>query len=134
MKKTFLTLAAAASVLLSGCAFDRLSGGLKTLLGKDIHVAVAKLGYPDDERVILGDKVYVWSTNRMTVMPIYTTSTTSGTVGSTPYYGTTMTPSYVPVNANCKIQLTTDSDGIITRYQVEGNESGCSAYASGFPR
>jgi hypothetical protein len=36
---------------------------LRRLLGQPLDVAVGILGYPSDQREVLGDKVYTWRTN-----------------------------------------------------------------------
>ena len=125
-------LALMMAVALAGCALEAVRDRMAGYRGQPVSALIDKLGIPTEERVIAGRKVYIWSTSRNMVLPITNTSTTSGYVGTTPYYGTTTTPSYMPINANCSIQLTTDSRGVITRYQWEGNQPGCRLYARGF--
>ncbi len=118
--------------LLCGCATQQLNTGLQTLVGQNIQTAISHLGYPDGQRIVMGDTIYVWSTNRNVVMPLNTTSTTTGAVGGTPYYGTTSSMQMVPMAFQCTVQIATTSDGTIKSFQWEGNQGGCQRYARGF--
>jgi hypothetical protein len=115
--------------LIAGCATQQLDRDLKGLLGQPIQSAVDRLGYPDGEREIMGDKIYVWSTNHNAVMLVPTTTTTTGAVGSTPYTGTTTSMHMMPVAYQCVVQLAVNPDGTIKRYQWQGNQGGCAQYA-----
>lgn len=117
-----------------GCATQILNDGLQGLVGEDIHEAFARLGYPDGQRTVLGDTIYIWSTNHNVAMPITTTTTTTGAVGTTPYYGTTTGMGFVPMAFMCTVQIATDENGRIKNYQWEGNQGGCQRYARGFSR
>ena len=118
--------------LISGCVTAQLNNGLQKLLGHPIQEVIDHMGYPDGEREIMGDKIYVWSTNHQAFMPMMNTATTTGSVGGTPYYGTTNSMAMVPVAAQCTVQIATDSGGLIKRYQFFGNQIGCARYARGF--
>ncbi len=60
----FLGLAAV-SVLLSGCASQAIKEGMTGLQGQPLSAAIAKLGMPNDERTIAGQKVYIWMSRTM---------------------------------------------------------------------
>lgn len=82
MRKIILALAAAAS--LSGCA---LSGGFGTMDGimaswKGAHIdqVIQQWGYPHEERVIAGKRLYVWNKTRSFTMPAVSTGQATGTV------------------------------------------------------
>ena len=92
-----------AVISLSGCVGQHMDEGLSNLVGQNISVAVARLGYPDSKREMMGDTIYVWGRSQNSVMPMSNTSTTTGMVGGAPVYGTTTSTSYVPVNYNCSI-------------------------------
>lgn len=128
MKITVLLLA----LLTSACATRHLTQGLQGLVGQNIQAAVARLGYPNGQREIMGDTIYVWSINRNVVLPMTNTTTSSGVVGGTPYYGTTSSPGFMPMQLACTVQIATTPDGTIKSFQWEGNEAGCRRYASGF--
>jgi hypothetical protein len=113
-----------------GCVSKNMNEGLQSLMGQNIHAAIDRIGYPDVQQVILGDKVYVWGVSQNAVMPMTNTNFTSGSVGGVPVYGTTTSTSYVPVNYNCKIQIATDANDIMKRYQWSGNMGGCAHYAN----
>lgn len=131
MKKTIIT--ALFALFLAGCATAQLQKGLAGLLGQNIREATARLGYPDGQRQIMGDTIYIWSTTREAVMPYLNTTRTVGMVGNTPVYGTTSSLAFVPFQAACTIQLGAASDGMIKSYQWSGNQAGCEGYASAFP-
>ena len=140
----------AAAALLSGCYFpgfyatpygpsttrpeptplERLQGELPLLNGLNISVAVDRLGYPTGQREILGDTIYVWETRQQVELPALTSSTTTGAVGNTPYYGidTAITP--VSGEFVCTIQLAVTPEGLIKRWQYNGNNGGCATYAN----
>ena len=121
-------------VTIAGCATQQLDAGLKGLIGHPVSEAVGRLGYPDSQREMMGDKLYVWSTSHTAVMPIMNTSTTTGSVGGTPIYGQTTGVTMVPMNANCLIQVAVTETGVIKSYQWRGNEMGCQMYARAFRR
>jgi hypothetical protein len=127
-------LIACCAALLTACATAQLDAGLKGLVGENIHEAINRLGYPDGQRTVMGDTVYIWSTNRNVAMPMNTTTTTTGAVGTTPYYGTTTGMTFVPMTFACTVQIATDANGAIKSYQWEGNQGGCRRYARGFSR
>jgi hypothetical protein len=127
--KSMLALVVVA-LSLCGCVAQHMNEGLADLMGQNIKVAVGRLGYPDGQRTMLGDTIYVWAASHNTVMPMTTTNLTRGMVGSVPFSGTTTNTDFVPVNLNCTIQLATDASGTIKSYQWSGNMGGCSPYAS----
>ncbi|MFI4985894.1 MAG: hypothetical protein ACHQF3_00475 [Alphaproteobacteria bacterium] len=114
---------------LTGCVAQNINDGLNGLMGQNIQAAVARLGYPDAQRTMLGDTIYVWSSNHSAALPVTSTNTTVGTVGTMPVYGTTTSTEWVPVNYNCTIQIATDADGTMKHYQWSGNMGGCASYA-----
>lgn len=118
---------------LSGCATQQLDRGLQGLLGHNIQEVVAIWGYPDAQREVMGDTVYIWSTNQNVSMPLMTSSTTTGHIGGTPVYGTTSQLQFVPMAFACTVQLAVNPDRMIKNYQWEGNQGGCRRYSSRFP-
>jgi hypothetical protein len=108
-----LTLVGAALVL-AGCATDRLQAELQTYVSTDIRDFIARMGYPDSTHDVLGDTVYVWTTNRAGAIPVTTANN-----------GTT----FVPISRRCTVQVITDGAGTIKLFTWEGNESGCKRYA-----
>jgi hypothetical protein len=101
---------------------------LKPFVGQDIHVAVAKLGYPDSQRTMLGDTIYVWESNRHGVMVLPTVTSTTGDVGGVPVAMNTYGSETEPTHQQCKIQMAVDPKGTIKNYQWVGNDSGCAPY------
>lgn len=127
-----IVVIAVISVLLVACATEQLNSGLRSLVGSNIQMAINVMGYPDSEREVAGQKIYLWSTNRTDVLPMATTATTAGAVGGTPYYGTTTGMELVPFTAACKVQIAVNAQGVIQTFQWEGNEAGCARYARRF--
>ena len=117
-------------ILLNGCVSQNMTKGLNNLVGKHIRAAVERLGYPDAKREMLGDTIYLWGKSQNTVVPMSSVSTTTGSIGSYPMYGTTTSTNYVPVNYNCTIQIIVDSNEIIKSWSWSGNMGGCSSYAT----
>ena len=115
---------------LGGCVSQHMNDGLQSLIGQDIHAVVARLGYPDGQRVMLGDKIYIWSSNHKVALPLTTMNTTTGSVGNVPVYGTTTNTTFVPMSFNCTIQIATDANDRIKSYQWSGNLEGCRPYAN----
>ena len=127
MKRIVAMVLAAAA--LTGCVSRNMNEGLQSLVGQDIHAAVARLGYPNAKREMLGDTIYVWGSSQNSVMPMTTTNYTTGMVGTVPITGATTSTEFVPVNYNCSIQIATDSSGTIKNWQWSGNMGGCAHYA-----
>ena len=53
------------AMTLAGCAFQQIEQGMTSMEGRPINAVIEKLGFPDDERVIAGKKIYIWSTSRL---------------------------------------------------------------------
>ena len=120
------------AVALTGCVAADMDNGLDALMGQDIHAAIGRLGYPDGQWAILGDKVYYWGLSRRFSPPVSNISTTAGMAGGTPVYGTTTSSSWLPHISNCRIQITTDQNDIIKSSRWSGwigSLSGCAPYA-----
>ncbi|MGX8940139.1 hypothetical protein ACWWJF_05585 [Symbiopectobacterium sp. Eva_TO] len=105
-----------------------MDDGLNRLVGKNKEVAFDVLGYPNQEQKFDDVKVYSWISSSTGFAVYSTPQTTYGTVGNTSFYGTTTQTSAIPVEYNCKIQVATDINGIIKKYNYEGNMGGCETY------
>jgi hypothetical protein len=77
------------------------SFGMNSLQGQPIAAAIARLGIPNDERVIAGQKVYTW----------YSSTFDEGT------------------QLQCKIRVMMVGD-VIGTYEFEGNNVMCARYAA----
>lgn len=127
----------AATALLCGCvdAFTQLNTELPTFVGQNVRAVVQRIGYPDDQREIMGDTLFTWSTNHHSTMYLPTTTTTTGNVGGTPYYATTTGGSQaIPMNFHCMIRIAVNNDGIVKNTQWSGNRGGCAVYARALAR
>jgi hypothetical protein len=91
-------LAAGTVICLSGCI--GMDNAVQSLRGKNITVAVAKLGYPSEERDMLGHSIYSWKTGN-------------------PFGG----------GLYCNFDLVVDSSNKIENGSWEGNNGGCASLA-----
>lgn len=120
----------AISLVLTGCVGTRMESGLQALTGAPLQYAISRLGYPDGERTIAGEHLYVWSTNHEALLPV--TSGSYGNVGGVGYSQTNV--GLMRAQAYCTIQLSVDAGGIVRNYQYSGNVMGCQNYARMLPR
>lgn len=125
--KRKLTVAALIGVAgLAGCTtFGQLNESLDAMMGRDLREAIAALGYPSGQLQLLGDTVYVWSTSSSGAMVLPTSSTTSGTVGTKSFYGTTTGSQVIPYNYACTIKLAVGPDSRLKHWEYDGNMGGC---------
>ncbi len=97
----------------AGCAarFERnMTETLDQFTGKDIHVAIAKLGYPAKEDTIAGDHIFRWGIN----VGSASMGTSNGILGMSKTKAT-----------GCLIDLVVDSTNTITRTSWSGSKSSC---------
>jgi hypothetical protein len=87
---------------LAACAGSVVRKEMNGAVGQPVSVVVAKLGFPTEDRVIAGQKVYIWSTSNFVE-------------GS---------------NYHCKIRAILDEHDMIASWDMDGNEAGCARYAS----
>jgi hypothetical protein len=87
-----------------------LKDGLDPMIGQDIHVAIARLGYPQEQRQIAGDTVYLWS-NQAGLPPV-------GLVDA-----------LLDGPPSCEIEIAVNHDNIIREYHFHGGNSACGPYA-----
>ncbi|WP_157668145.1 hypothetical protein [Croceicoccus marinus] len=119
-----------AALLLGGCTtFSNMENGLNVLMGQPIQVAFDNLGYPSGQMKVGDDTVYGWGRNFTMNMPTTSTAQTFGTVGTTPYSGTTTATSWTPTQYSCDVKIIAGPDGIIKDWQYNGNMGGCEAFA-----
>jgi hypothetical protein len=114
---------------LSGCvSFRQMDRGLNALNGQPINTAFSVIGYPAGKQTFGSDVVYYWGRSSTEVMFMPQTVNTYGSVGSTPYYGSTMHNQAIPVNYTCDLKIITDENGIIKTWEYDGNIGGCERY------
>jgi hypothetical protein len=93
--------AALLTMVLAGCATQSIETRMTAYVGQPVSVVINKLGFPTAEQTIAGVKVYVWRTYRLVE-------------GS---------------SRDCTIRAIVDAHDIITRWDLDGNQSGCMNYA-----
>jgi hypothetical protein len=114
------------ATLLFGLCLAACSGGMGTMDGimqswqsAPLDAAIAQWGYPHQEQVIAGHKLYRWFYSKSAGLP----STTTGTVtqiGGTAYVNATTAGGGV-ISGSCTRTLEVDEQNIIIRTQWEGN-------------
>lgn len=125
-------------LMLSACATDTMKDGLPYLVGKPIQNAINYLGYPDDQKTIAGQDIYIWHYEKTftTTQTVYTpySGTAYGMGGGMSYSG--QASSVVPEvhNNYCNIRLIADKKGIVRHFDGEGNNGGCRHYADSVER
>jgi len=81
-----------------------MTKGLSPLVGMPASVAFDKLGFPTDERMIAGRKVYIWSKSQIV--------SSGGDVGE----------------FKCTVRIFVDASETITSSDWSGNLGGCASY------
>jgi hypothetical protein len=111
------------ALCLAGCGGG--SGGsvmtdiMKSWEGQPLDAVITQWGYPHEEKIIAGRKLYVWNHNKSIQMP----ATTSGTItsyGSTAYIDATTTGGG-SVRGTCTRTIEVDANNRVARWQYEGN-------------
>lgn len=131
---TAVTLSAILLPLTSCVTSEQIGAGVHSFEGKPYKVAFDALGYPDQERVIDGKRVFTWSNQNSGSYSVPTSSTATTFVGGRTITTTiqgTRTESY---DYNCKVDMVVGSSGIIEKAQGEGNIGGCERYAKFAPK
>lgn len=121
------------SLALTGCVtWSQFDDGLNALVGQPINAAIAKIGYPNTEQIIAGQKVYRWGTSSQGLISMPSQTTTIGSVGTglgyRPYTATTYGSTMVPVSYQCTLTIVADEQEVIRNYGYDGNLGGCERY------
>jgi hypothetical protein len=114
------------AALLCGCGLS-MDKSLKPMLGQDVKVAVAKLGYPDGQRTTPGDTIYLWSSRTQSNSMMFQSTTMggmTGRVGGDPTMLNSYAGAVAPFVATCNIQMAVDTTNTIKRYAWQGNDCG----------
>jgi hypothetical protein len=96
-----------------------MDGIMKSWQGAPLDAAIAQWGYPHQEQVIAGHKIYRWFYTKSAAIP----ATTSGTVtqvGNTAFVSATTSGGGV-MQGSCTRILEVDDRNVIIRWQWEGN-------------
>jgi hypothetical protein len=119
------------ALALAGCtSFSVLDREMPKLVGQPIDVAVQKLGFPNNEQTIMGQKVYTWNTSQSSFSVVPTTSVTTAYVGTVPVQATTTSFTTEDSSLSCVLRLIVDDKGIIRRYTYTGNNGACFTYSN----
>lgn len=111
---------------LSPLAFANCSGGAGTMdgimrswQGATLDAAIAQWGYPHQEQMIAGRKLYRWFYTKSALLPTTTTGTVTR-IGDTAYLNATTSGGGV-ISGSCTRTLEVDQYNIVIRTQWEGN-------------
>lgn len=107
-----------------------INAGLQRYRSRDFRELAAVLGYPDTQRVVLGDVILVWRTDTDAPVPNLNTGMTMGTVGSTAYFATTTQSQPMYVHLQCTIEVAVDQNGAVKTYHLNGQAGACWRYAN----
>jgi hypothetical protein len=129
-----------ASVLtLTGCASapppsrpplpELMQDALQPYVGRNVRDVVARIGYPVNQREMLGDQVYSWTTDATISLPMPTSNLTTGTISGQTYWETTSGTQNVSFRVYCTVQFATDTEGKVKQYHWNGTYDGCANYA-----
>lgn len=116
-------------VPLAACAsFDRLDQGLSTLQGQHRDVAIARLGFPTEQKEIAGRDVYIWHRGSLFYQP----ATYFG--GCDSRYGGMRSMScvgFMPsvTDTRCTVRVIAEKDGTIVQTDRDGDPNSCGFYA-----
>lgn len=121
-----LTLCLMAIVLASCTTYTDIQGGLRGFVGKDIDLAIAKLGSPDQTFKRQYNNIYIWETGDRRNYP-----DEFNAQGATPGYGNDIhdepvfgsTPAF-----SCAIKLTTNPNDTVVTWEFERGLSNCSEF------
>ena len=91
--------------LYSCSTFKNIEIGLTRATGRSINSLISRIGYPTDERIIAGRKLYIWDTRRLV-----------GWDGNI-------------IDLYCKITVEVDSNDKIIYWTYSGNRGGCRSYS-----
>jgi hypothetical protein len=110
---------------LAGCvpstaAFDVLDAELPGYAGRPVGALVDRLGYPDDERRIMGKTTYIWQTSDEQVSVHNSPSLIPG-------YG--YDTNVRVIKERCRIRVRVDDAGVITWWGYNGDNAACRTYA-----
>lgn len=128
--KKFLWIAAL--LLLTGCQTPGpvIHANLDAMKGQPVKNAFAKLGYPQHEDKIAGEKLYIWSNAYTALFPSTSTTSGSGTAGGKLFnYSQTTYGDDEAVHLQCTLRIFVDKNENITHWDGQGNNGACARYA-----
>ena len=123
------------ALFLAGCAGQIIQEKMQPMIGRPVSYVFGKLGWPDAESKIAGQKIFSWvtQTGGSYTLPQYNTGTIYNPCGSTSTYSYTTYHQH-SYNYFCIIRIFVDAEDRVTAYDFEGNEGGCSTFAKQLSR
>ena len=114
-------------LFIAGCdynAWNVIEEETSFLKGQHIDMAINKLGYPESEGHVVGEKYYKWEVERVV--------SDGGSISSynNPYGYTSFL--YIPPEKhdhNCNIRIFVDNNDIIQNYDLDGSHAACEIIA-----
>ena len=110
--RILVTLALGLGPILTGCLSSTMNPPLQQSVGQPARALFAKIGWPDSETVVSGQKVYTWSTHHL----------------GPQVFGDG------DVEYNCRIRVFVDGQDVVTASDWRGNILGCNEYTSRLAR
>lgn len=111
-------------IILAGCSnYTDIQSSLKSFVGKDADVAIARLGTPSDTIERQNYTIYIWETGQRDSISreFYTQGPPQGAgsdVADETVFGDT-------TSFNCAIKLTANADNVITTWDLDRGLSRC---------
>ena len=113
------TLAGALLMFCSGCS-GTMNQIMSSWNGSHIDQVISRWGYPDEVKDLGGRRLFLWYQNKAYYMP--QSSTTTGQVYGSSYYGHTTTTGGYTMQATCTRILEVDKNGYVVGWQWKGND------------
>lgn len=109
-----------APLLLAGCVTSAdISGNIEErYVGKPIDVAIERLGYPAEEKVVVGRRLVVWNKSSTVASPKTYTASNGATVST-----------IETSSLGCSLTLEVAQDGTVKDYDWEGQMGACERFA-----
>jgi hypothetical protein len=118
LKKVLSVLGCLAVASCSGGA-GTMNGIMSSWQGAPLDAAIAQWGYPDQEQVIAGHKLYHWFYTKSAALPATTTGTVTQ-LGNTAILNATTSGGGV-ISGSCTRTLEVDEHNVIIRSEWKGN-------------
>lgn len=107
-------------LLLAGCVTPTdISKNIESrYVGQHIDVAVKQLGYPAEEKEVVGRRLVVWNSRSVSVRPKTYTASNGATVTTTE-----------TAALGCSLTLEVGQDGVVKDYDWEGQMGACERFS-----
>lgn len=116
-------------ITMTSCVSNEdINRGKQAFVGKPIKEAISYFGYPDNEKNIAGDKVYIWTNAYSQNLVLPNNTTTTGYVGGQYINATTYGTQVRQSNHQCILIMATSLDNTIKHVDYKGSLGACEKY------